>query len=62
MGWGEQHKPTPPTGTSEQMADAMAALRAVGVNQPNLALAATEAAGSIAALREQLALQQRLVP
>lgn len=53
MGWGEEHKPTPPSGTSEQMAIAAAALRAVGITAPNLALAAAAAAGTIDRLRAE---------
>lgn len=58
MGWGEAHEPAPApvaaTGTTGQIADAMAALAAVGVTGSNLALAAIEAAGVIDRTRERL--------
>lgn len=60
MGWGEKREPAPApvatTGTSRQIEEALAALRAVGVDQPNLALAAIEAAGVIDRLRHGVVL------
>lgn len=63
MGWGEEHKPAPvpvaTTGTTRQIADAMAAIAAVGVHGDNLALAAIEAAGVIDRTRERLVRETR---
>jgi uncharacterized protein (DUF433 family) len=47
MGWGEAHQPVPPSGTTAQMAAAMAALRDAGITAPNLALAALDAAKTL---------------
>lgn len=54
MGWGEPHGPLIGTGTTAQIALAQEALTAVGIDQPNLALAAVEAAGVIDKLREEV--------
>lgn len=55
VAWGEPHEPSPSpaaaTGTSRQIADAVAALATVGIERDHLALAAIEAAGQIDRLR-----------
>lgn len=57
-GWGQAHEPAPSpvasTGTSRQIADAMAALRVVGVSGDNLAVTALAAAGTVDRLRHLL--------
>lgn len=57
-GWGQPHEPSPSpaatTGTSRQIADAVAALGAVGVTGDNLATAALAAAGAVDRLRHLL--------
>ena len=53
MPWGERMAPA--VGTTGQICDALAALRAVGITEDNLAMAAMAAAGRIACEPERVA-------
>lgn len=54
MGWGQPHGPLFGTGTTREIDEAQVALRSVGIEAPNLALAAWEAAAEIARLQAEV--------